>query len=248
MTQLERDLERLFAADARARSIRTVVIAKRRRATPFAALALAGIAVAFAAVVATSLMAGPSERVAQPPAIAPLVPSPSASPATCADPLRREPDDPVVGGSKLSGGAALELRRVRVSAGETRWTVLLAVGPERDGAVPLDVAPRATLRGPDGVVPVLGYEAGPDETSTSPTTSPLRILPCSAVVLVVRTAPVGSGDHTLTLESVASAGRATAVPVFAPLTCTNTGPGAQECVNARGTRTTPGPTNSPGSP
>lgn len=241
MTQLERDLERLFAADARARALHAVVVAPRRRTIPFAAFGLAGTAVALAVVAAVMSAGVPSERVAAPPVIVPISPSPSPSPESCLDPLRRQPGDPVVGGSKLPGSGALELRPVQVSGSEARWIVLFAVGAGPAGGTTLDVAARATLRGPAGVVPILGYEAGPDEAHTSATTATLRILPCSSAVLVVRTAPVRSGDYTLTLDSVTTAGRTTAVPVFAPLTCAPAGSVTQECVNTRGTRTTPVP-------
>lgn len=245
MTELDRDLERLFAADARARAVRAVVVRPRRPGVPLAAFAAAGIASALAVVAVLSMVGGPSERVATPPVVAPGTPSPSPSPEACMDPLRRQPGDPVVGGSKLPGAAALELRPVRVAGGETRWPVLFAVGSERGGGAPLDIAPLATLRGPDGAVPILGYETGPDEAHTVGTSATLRILPCDAAVLVVRTAPIRSGEYTLTIESVTVGGRTTAVPVFAPLTCTPAGAGTQECVNARGTRSTPipSPTN-----
>lgn len=249
MTDLDRDLQRLFAADARARVSRKVVIARRRQ-LPIAAFAAVGAALALAAIALLPLLGGPSERVGGPPVPhASPSQSPAASPSpsaeSCPDPLRRQPGDPVVGGSKLPGSAALELRPVRVSGSEARWIVVFAVSAATDRGTPLDVAARATLRGPAGVVPILGYEAGPEEAHTSATTSALRILPCSTAVLVVRTAPVGSGEHTLTLDSVTAAGRTTAVPIFAPLTCTATGPTTQ-CVNARGTRTTPDP--SPATP
>jgi len=243
MTQLERELERLFAVDARARSIRRVEVALRPRRLPFAALAVGGSVAALAIVVLLTLAGDRSERPAAPPSVPSASPRPSPSTATCMDPLQRQPGDPVVGGSKLDGGAALEIRIVRVSASEARWSVIFAVG---EGGAVLDVAPRAMLRGPDGAVPVLGFEAGPDEASTSATTATLRILPCSSAVLVVRSAPVSSGEHTLTLESVTAGGRSSAVPVFAPLTCAPDGFAAQECVNTRGTRApVPSPSRAP---
>lgn len=241
MTELERDLERLFAADARARSLRAVAVAPRRRGVPFTALAAAGLVAALAFVAVLSFVGGPTERVAAPPALAPASPTPSPSPESCMDPLRLQPGEPIVGGSKLPGGAASEIRRVPVSGTEARWAILFVVGLQRDGGVALDVAPRATLRGPDGAVQIVGYEAGPDEAHTTATTATLRILPCNSAVLVVRTAAVRSGEYTLTLESVTSAGRTIAVPILAPLTCAPAGSGTQECVNTRGTRTTPVP-------
>lgn len=252
MTDLERDLERLFAADARARTVRAVVLAPRRRDTPFAVFALGAATILVA--IAVLAFAGPSERAAAP-NLVPVSPtpsssspsaSPSRSPEACMDPLRRQPGDPVVGGSKIPGGAAA-IHSVQVSAGGARWPVIFAVGAQPEGGKPLDVAPRATLRGPDGIVPILGYEAGPDEAHTTPTTATLRILPCDSAVLLVRTAVVRSGEYTLTIESVTTAGSSIAVPIFAPLTCTTTGSTTQ-CVNTRGTRATPvpSPTSSSG--
>lgn len=254
MTQLERDLERLFGADSRARTVRSVVIAPRRRPQiPLAAFAAAGAALALAAIAVLPLLGGPSERVARPP-IAEASPSrspsasPSPSPEPCPDPLRRQPGDPVVGGAKIPGGAA-GIHSVQISAEDARWPVIFVVGGQPEGGSPLDVEPRATLRGPDGIVPIFGYEAGPDEAHTTPTTATLRILPCNSAVLVVRTAAVRSGEYTLTIESVTTAGSRVAVPIFAPLTCTATGSTTQ-CQNTRGTRTTPvpSPTISPGAP
>lgn len=253
MTDLDRDLQRLFAADARARVSREVVIARRRR-LPIAAFLGVGAALALAAIALLPLLGGPSDRAGGPPLLeaspsGSAAASPSPSPPSCVDPLRRQPGDPVVGGSKLPGSAALELRPVRVSGSEARWTVVFAVGAATDRGTPLDIAARATLRGPAGIVPILGYEAGPDEAHTLATTSALRILPCSTAVLVVRTAPVGSGPHTLTLDSVTAAGRSTAVPIFAALTCVPGGT-STECVSTRGTRPTPvpSPATSPRSP
>jgi hypothetical protein len=240
MTQLERDLERLFAADARARSVQSIALAPRPRVLPFTALALGASAAALAIVAVLTATGDRSERPAAPPSVPSASPSPSASPAGCIDPLRRQPGDPVVGGSKLAGAAAAGIHQVRVAGGEARWPVILVVGPGSDGGAPVDVAARATLRGPDGPVAVIGYEAGPDEAHTSATTAMLRILPCDSAVLLVRTAAVRSGEYTLTLEAVASGGRTSAVPIFAPLTCTRAGD-AQECVNTRGTRATPVP-------
>lgn len=254
MTQLERDLERLFTADSRARLVTGVVVAPRRhQQIPLALFAAAGAALALAAIAVLPLVGGPSERVAAPPSVqaspsqsASVSPSPSPDP--CPDPLRRQPGDPVVGGAKLPRGAA-GIHSVQVTSGEARWPVIFAVGAQPQGGGPLDIEPRVTLRGPGGQVPILGYEAGPDEAHTTPTTATLRILPCAAAVLLVRTAPVGSGEYTLTIESVTSAGASTAVPIFAPLTCTTTGSTTQ-CVNTRGTRPTsvPSPTTPPRSP
>lgn len=238
MTQLDRDLERLFAADVRARAIHRIDVAPRAHRAPFALFALGAAAAALAIVAVLTVAVDPSERPAAPPAAPSVSPSPSATPEACMDPLRRQPGEPVVGGSKLAGGAALEIRIVRVSASEARWTIAFAVGEA--GSV-LDAAARASIRGPAGGVPVLGYEAGPDETSTTATTTTLRVLPCSAAVLIVRSAPVSSGEHTLTLGSVTAGGRTVTVPVFAPLTCAPSGFAAQECVNTRGTRATPVP-------
>ena len=211
------------------------------RRAPFAAFALGAAAVALAIVAVLTVAADRSERPASPPAAPSAPPSPSPSPEACMDPLRHQPGQPVVGGSKLAGGAALEIRIVRMSASEARWTILFAVG---EGGSVLDVAPRATIRGPEGAVAVHGYEAGPDETSAIATTTTLRVLPCASAVLVVRSAPVRTGEHTLTLESVTTQGRSTAVPVFAPLTCAPASGATQECVNTRGTRVAPVPSPS----
>src|SRR5688572_8713753 len=241
MTRLERDLQGLFTADARARTIQRIDIARRPSRVPFAAVVF-GVSAAVLAIVAVLTIADErSGRPASPPAVPPASPSPSPSLEACLDPLRRQPGEPVVGGSKLAGGGALEIRVVRVPGPEARWIVIFAVG---EGGSVLDIAPRATLRGPDGPVAVLSYEAGPDEEHTTPTTADLRVLPCSSAVLIVRSAPIRSGEHTLTLESVTAAGRSTAVPVFAPLTCAPAGAGGQECVNTRGTRATPLPSPS----
>ena len=243
MAELERDLERLFAVDARARTVRSIAVG-RARAPSLLAFAIAGAVVGLLIFAAFAALRDPASRVASPPVVASatpsVTPSATASPA-CMDPLRKDPGQPIVGGAKLPGGAALEIARVTTSASEARWPVLLVVG---EGGSPLDVAPRATLRGPDGVVAVVGYEAGPDEEHTTPTTAAVRILPCQATVLLVRTGAVRSGEYTLTLESVTSSGATIAVPVFAPLTCAATPTGAVECTNTRGTRPTPVPTAS----
>ena len=147
MTRLDRDLERLFAADASARVVRAVAVAPRRSAPPLLTFALAGGAVALAIVAALSLL-DPSARVASPPLIPLSTPSASPTPDPCADPLRRQQVDPVVGGSKLPGAAAAGIHAVRVAGGEARWPVVFAVGPPPEGGGPLDVAPRASTRSP----------------------------------------------------------------------------------------------------
>lgn len=243
MADLERDLERLFATDARARTVRSITVTPARGPS-LLTFAIAGALAGLLMFAAFAALRGPSGRVASPPVLASappsVTPSATASPS-CMDPLRKDPGQSIVGGAKLPGGAALEIARVTTSTSEARWPVLFVVG---EGGSALDVAPRATLRGPDGVVPVLGYEAGPDELHTTPTTAALRVLPCQAAMLLVRTAAVRSGEFTLTLESVTSSGATTAVPIFAPLTCATTPAGAVECTNTRGTRSTPVPTAS----
>lgn len=250
MSELDRRLEELFAADARARRVRTVRVAAPAR-PPFALALAAGAAIVLLLALALPALLGQRGGVAEPP-----LPAPSGSPAPSPTPTQCIDDTAVqtaIGGAKIGRHSAAMIDRVSVTQDQTQWHVRFFVGPGQSGApgsltVPLSV----TITGPGGDVAVLGYASGSPKGPFTPATGRLTIQPCRAVVLRITSAQIDAGladaRYTLTFPDLGlpEGGELTLPLQTQPLTCAAGTGGETECDNTRGTRATaPPPTTRP---
>jgi hypothetical protein len=238
MSELDRRLEDLFAADARARRVRSVAVAAPSR-PPFALGLAAAAAIVLLLALALPALLGDGGGVAEPP-----VPSGTHTPApTATHCIDETAVQTSIGGAKMGRYSGSSVDRVTVDGEATQWYVRFFVGAGADGAPgPLTIPLEATLAGPSGDVPVLGYAAGQPEGPFTPVSGRITVQPCRAVVLRITTARIGDGEYTLTLPRVQlPEGGEIDVAYRTRLVCTTGTSGATECDNPAGTRATPPP-------
>ncbi len=247
MSELDRRLEDLFAADARARRVRSVTVGAPSR-PPFAFALAAGAAIVLLLALALPTLLADRGGVAEPPA---PVPSGSPTPAPTATPCIDETAVQTgIGGAKMGRYSGSSIDRVTVDAEAAQWYVRFFVGPGADVTPgPLTIPLEATLVGPSGDVPILGYAAGQPEGPFTPVSERITVQPCRAVVLRITTAQISDGEYALDLPGVQlPEGGEMTVPYRIRLVCATGTGGETECDNPAGTRATPAPPTTRPSP
>lgn len=242
MSELDRRLEDLFAADARARRVRSVTVGAPARPPLVLAFAAAAAVVLLLALALPALL-GQRGGVADPPLPAPSgSPMPSPTPSPCIDDTAVQT---AIGGAKMGRHSSLMIDRVAGAQGAILWDVRFFVGPGEGGAAPgpVTVPLRVAIAGPEGDVAVHGYGAGQPGGTVEPVSDRLTVQPCRAVILRITTDPITDGVYTLTFPDLGlpEGGEETLSVPTQPLVCVAATDGATECDNPRGTRASPAP-------